>query len=276
MIVLHPVAAFLVLTYAMSWAIWLGLAATATSIATPLGAVLNVAATAGPSIAALVVAMLIRGGAIRRLLAGFSLRRLPVGWALVALLLPLGMVGAAITASVAFMGGSTPVLTGAVLGTLAGEFVRVLLLGGPLEEELGWRGFALPRLQERRSAFDAALLLGLVWGLWHIPLYFVPGTGQSESVGDVGSAAFLIGAFVIWTMGLSVLFAWLFNQTGGSLIAVILLHAAVNLASFVPAAIGSTGPVPTLYALVTWIVVALVAWRYGRATLAGRKPAVRA
>ena len=237
---------------------------------------LNVAATAGPSIAALVVAMLIRGGAIRRLLAGFSLRRLPVGWALVALLLPLGMVGAAITASVAFMGGSTPVLTGAVLGTLAGEFVRVLLLGGPLEEELGWRGFALPRLQERRSAFDAALLLGLVWGLWHIPLYFVPGTGQSESVGDVGSAAFLIGAFVIWTMGLSVLFAWLFNQTGGSLIAVILLHAAVNLASFVPAAIGSTGPVPTLYALVTWIVVALVAWRYGRATLAGRKPAVRA
>jgi len=49
-----------------------------------------------------------------------------------------------------------------------------------MQEELGWRGFALPRRQQHRNAFDASILLGLAWGLWHLPLYFVLGTGQSE------------------------------------------------------------------------------------------------
>jgi len=182
----------------------------------------------------------------------------------------------AIAVSVGAMGGPAPALSVAVLGTIAVEFVRVLFLGGPLEEELGWRGFALPRLQSRFSAWNAALLLGLAWGLWHIPLYFVPGTGQSESAAAAGGAPFVIGAFVVWTMGLSVLFGWLYNRTGGSLLVMLLLHASVNVGSFVPAAVGSAGAAATVYALVTWVVAVLVVVRLGRATLAGRFPAVRA
>jgi CAAX protease family protein len=260
----HEVAAFVALTFAISWAIWSLMALAGLSIASPLGAVLNVIGIAGPSIAALILAVVLGGGELRRLIDGFSASRISPRWAVVAVALPLLMVAIAIAVSVAALGGSLPVLSAVVLGVLVVEFVRVVFLGGPLGEELGWRGFALPRLQLRHRAFEASLLLGLIWGLWHIPMYFVPGTGQFETISNGTSPAFAIGAFVVWTMGLSVLFTWLFNETRGSLVVVILFHASVNLGSFVPAVVGSTGAASMLYALITWIVALAVAARYGR------------
>ena len=116
----------------------------------------------------------------------------------------------------------------------------------------------LPRLQTRRTALVASLAVGLIWGLWHIPLYFVPGTGQFETISGGTSPAFAIGAFIVWTIGLSILFTWLFNETRGSLIVVILFHTSINLGAFVPAAIGSAGATSFLYAIVTWIVALVV------------------
>jgi membrane protease YdiL (CAAX protease family) len=267
--------AFVALTFAISWAIWLAMIAGSVSIDTVAGLVLNVVATAGPSIAALIVGMATGRGELQRLLEGFSLGRVSVGWALVALILPLAMIAVAIAASVGAFGAALPLITIGVLGVLVIEFVRVLFLGGPLEEELGWRGFALPRLQARLSAFSASVLLGAIWGVWHIPLYFVSGTGQHETAGSAGTE-FAIGAFVVWTIGLSILFTWLFNQTQGSLIMVMLFHAAVNLGAFVPAAVGSTGAASFLYALVTWIVALIVVARYGRENLASHARVVAA
>ena len=148
------------------------------------------------------------------------------------------------------------------------EFVRILFLGGPLGEEPGWRGFALPRLQQRRTALTSSVLVGLIWGLWHIPLYLLPGTGQHELLRTGTSPAFAIGGFVGWTIGLSVLFTWLFNQTRGSLIVVILFHAAVNLAAFLPATVGSTGAATLLNVLLTWIAAIVVVVSFGRTRLA--------
>ena len=262
--------AFVVLTFAISWAIWLAMVAGSVSIETTPGLVLNVIAIAGPSIAALILAVAIGRGELRRLLDGFSPGRVSPRWALVALILPPAMIALAIGFSVGVFGAAIPVVTIAVVGALVVEFVRVLFLGGPLGEELGWRGFALPRLQATRSAFSASVLLGAIWGVWHIPLYFVSGTGQQETAASAG-AAFAIGAFVVWTIGLSILFTWLFNQTRGSLIVVMLFHAAVNLGAFVPAAVGSTGAASFLYALVTWIVALIVAARFGHENLATRR-----
>lgn len=263
----NQVIAFSTLTFAISWAIWLAMIAASVSIATTTGLVLNVIATAGPSIAAVILAIVLGGGAGRRLLDGFSLARLSSRWTLVALFLPLGMIAIAIAVSVGVFGAPGPVITAGVAGALVVEFVRVLFLGGPLEEELGWRGFALPRLQAGRTAFSASVLLGFIWGVWHIPLYFVIGTGQQETAAATG-VEFAIGAFVVWTIGLSILFTWLFNQTQGSLIVVILFHAAVNLGAFVPAAVGSTGAASFLYAIITWGVALAVAARYGHENLA--------
>jgi membrane protease YdiL (CAAX protease family) len=266
----HQLATYFGLTFAISWAIWLGLILGSLPIQTPAGAVLNIVAIGGPSIAALVLATLLGRCELRRLLAGFSLSRLSVRWTVVALVLPLAMMAAAIAVSVTVFGAPRPAVTVGVAGVVVAKFVRVLFLGGPVGEELGWRGFALPRLQQHRNALDASILLGLVWGLWHLPLYFVLGTGQSELLRAGTSPAFAIGGFIGWTIGLSVLFTWLFNQTGGSLIVVILFHAAVNLAAFLPTAVGSGGPASLLNVLITWLVAIAVVVRFGRARLASR------
>ena len=266
----YQLLAFFVLTFAISWTLWLGLAAASVPITTTTGAVLNVLAIAGPSIAAVLLTLGL--GQLRDLLAGFSLSRLSVRWSVVAVGLPLAMMAIAIAVSVAFLGASSPHLTVGLLGVLLLEFVRILFLGGPLGEELGWRGFALPRLSQQHTALTSSVLLGLIWGLWHIPLYFVPGTGQNEILRSGSNLAFAIGGFVGWTIGLSVLFTWLYNQTRGSLLVVIAFHAAVNLAAFLPAAVGSAGAAPLLNVLVTWLVAAAVVVRYGRRTLASARP----
>jgi CAAX protease family protein len=264
----HQVLAFIALTFAISWAIWWGMASMSLSIATSGGAVLNILAISGPSITALILSAVLGSGALRRLMDGFSISRASARWVVVALLLPLAMILVAIAVSIMAFGAPRPVITIALVSVLAREFVRIFFLGGPLGEELGWRGFALPRLQARRSAFVASLLLGMIWGLWHIPLYFVPGTGQFETVSGGTSPAFAIGAFVVWTIGLSILFTWLFNETRGSLIVVMLFHASINLGAFVPAAVGSTGAASFMYAIVTWIVALVIVFRFGRTTLA--------
>jgi membrane protease YdiL (CAAX protease family) len=264
----HQLAAFLVLTFAISWTLWLGLAAASLPITITTGAVLNAFAIAGPSLAALVLTVGLGRRALRELMAGFSPARLAGPWSAVALILPLVMMSIAIATAVALLGTPPPHLTGGLLGVLLAEFVRILFLGGPLGEELGWRGFALPRLQQQRTALTSSVLLGLVWGLWHIPLYLVPGTGQHEIMRSGTSTAFAIGGFVGWTIGLSVLFTWLFNQTRGSLLVVILFHTAVNLAAFLPAAVGSPGPASLLNVLLTWLAAALVVIVFGRTTLA--------
>lgn len=269
----HQLPIFVALTFAISWAIWWGMASMSLGIATSGGAVLNIVALSGPSIAAIILSAALGGGALGRLLDGFSIARASAKWVIVALVLPLAMIVVAIAVSVLASGAPTPVITIALLGVLATEFVRILFLGGPLGEELGWRGFALPRFQARRTAYQASLLLGVIWGLWHIPLYFVPGTGQFDTISGGTSPAFAIGAFVVWTIGLSILFTWLINETRGSLIVVILFHASINLGAFVPAAVGSTGAASFMYAIATWIVALVVVSRYGRTTLAST-PAV--
>ena len=264
----HPLVAFVGLTYAISWAIWFSLIASSTGIATPAGWVLNALAIAGPSIAAIVVAIVLGGTSLGDLLSGLSLARMSTRWVVTALALPLVMVAVAIVIAVVLTGTVAPTFSAALAGIVAVEFVRILIFGGPLGEEIGWRGFALPRLQATRTAFDASVVLGVIWGLWHIPLYFVPDTGQFETLRAGTDPAFGIGGFVGWTIGLSVLFTWLFNQTRGSLLVVMLFHAAVNLAVFLPAQLGSTGLVSLLNVAVTWIVALIVTARFGRATLA--------
>ena len=90
---------------------------------------------------------------------------------------------------------------------------------GPLGEELGWRGFALPRLLEGRNALSAAVVLGIIWGVWHLPAFLIAGTPQS----NMSFPILLIGA-----VALSVLMTWAFNGTRGSVLVAILIHWTFN------------------------------------------------
>ncbi len=97
-----------------------------------------------------------------------------------------------------------------------GSFLPLLFLG-PLSEEIGWRGYALDRLQTRWSALVSSLIIGMVWSLWHLPLFLIPGTSQHElGVPFIG--------FLIKLTSSSVLYTWLYNNTRRSLWSAILLH----------------------------------------------------
>jgi uncharacterized protein len=97
-----------------------------------------------------------------------------------------------------------------------GSFFPLLILG-PLSEEIGWRGYALGRLQTRWNALTSSLIVGLVWALWHLPLFMMVGTSQHEL--GIPFIGFLVGF-----MANSILYTWLYNNTEQSLWSAILLH----------------------------------------------------
>ena len=99
--------------------------------------------------------------------------------------------------------------------------------GGPLGEEPGWRGFALPRLQSRYGALWGSLLLGLLWGGWHLPDFLTAAQGGGPGT---GLAAFLVNfpTFMLLVLSLAILLTWIYNHTGGSIFISTLAHASVN------------------------------------------------
>lgn len=100
----------------------------------------------------------------------------------------------------------------------------VVMDAGPMGEELGWRGFALPRLLVLgRSPLFIALSLGVVWGIWHLPAFFVAGTAQHDT--SMGILWLLLGTTLV-----SVLMVWLYGRTGGDVLAAgLLVHLMNNL-----------------------------------------------
>ena len=97
-------------------------------------------------------------------------------------------------------------------------FIQTMIFQGPLNEEIGWRGFALPKLQKAHGSIRASIFIGLIWALWHTPLYY---TGIYSGFKE------LLGRF-FWHIPLSFLFTWIYNRTKGSLLMTILLHTSIN------------------------------------------------
>lgn len=120
----------------------------------------------------------------------------------------------------------------------------------PFIEELGWRGYVLDRLQERYSALVSSLIIGVVWSLWHLPLFFVEGSYQAGL--GFGTPAFWL--FLIGIIPLSLPFTWIYNNTGRSTLAVILFHAMVNLTGEL---IALTERADT-FSIILWFVAAIV------------------
>ena len=110
------------------------------------------------------------------------------------------------------------------------NLLRVLpataLWGGPMGEEAGWRGFAMPRLQRRFDPLLASVLLGAAWAVWHLPLHL---TGYYNQAMGSPLAGMLLRVFT--TVPLAIVFTWTFNRSGGSVFAMVLLHTAVNVTS---------------------------------------------
>jgi membrane protease YdiL (CAAX protease family) len=110
----------------------------------------------------------------------------------------------------------TPAATIGVQPVNALSLVLFVLVAG---EELGWRGFALPRLLARSSPWTASVVLGVLWGFWHLPLFFVPGTPHSQMA---------FPGFIGYTVGLSLALTWFARLTAGSALLATLFHGVTN------------------------------------------------
>lgn len=224
----HPVTSYFVLAYGLSWLVWSQFilsedgsgwfpfhATWPFMVSVALG-------TFGPAIAALIVLRIAEGeAALLPFLKRMVLWRVGFGWWLFALL------GFPITATIGclLMPGVVGTFTTDGLGRSLTDYLPfflypALLVGGPLGEEVGWRGFALPRLQQRFTPVVATIVLGLLWTGWHAPIWF----SNNWSILNVQNIAFYTGFLVLAAFQ----YTWAYNNTRGSILIAIVLHASMD------------------------------------------------
>jgi uncharacterized protein len=189
-------------------------------------------------------------------------------WAVILLLYPLVTLAAAAAALVLRTEALPLDLPGAVSrmadpASLALTMLFVLVIG-PLPEEIGWRGFLLDQFQARWSALTASLLLAIVWWSWHLPLFALPGYfeafARTPSPWDI-----LYGI-----LPSAVLYTWVYNNTGRSVLAVVILHFMEN---FTGEFLGVAQEVRTLRLALMVALVAVVVWFWGSRSLRLEGPA---
>jgi membrane protease YdiL (CAAX protease family) len=259
------VTEFLVITYLVTWSCFTAASRVATGAQLPL----LLAGSFAPSVVGTLLTWHHDGGrAARRLLARLLQWRVGVRWYVFA----LGFF--AVVKLVAAAGyragtGHWPTFGATPWYAVLAAIVVSGIVGGPLGEEVGWRGYALPRLTERFGAASAALVLGVVWACWHLPLFVLPGLGAFT---DQHGQSF--PSYLIQVTALSVALAWLMNRTGGSLLLAVVMHSAINqtkdlVSSRVPGADDpwalSHSPIAWLTAAVLWVAATWLLVRLHRA-----------
>ena len=256
----HQISIFFVLTFVLSWFPWYA------GIAPEI-------MTMGPSIAAFIVVLILGGWrGFVDLLKPFGRWRVNLGvWG-------LAIFGSGILYLVGLgvhllMGGKAPpfIMIREEFNLLPLYLVMIVLMpwNGPVGEEFGWRGYVLPKLQNKYGPLAASLMIGTIWGIWHLPSFFA-------SQGVVGAIAAALGMvflvpYVLGTIANSVFMTWMYNKSKASaLIAGVIWHAAINFwapvflsdSSLVAAREGTHLPTiaPNLYltVLAVQVVVAII------------------
>jgi membrane protease YdiL (CAAX protease family) len=227
----YPLISFFVLAYALSWLAWSPwfLSEAGTGILPfdggKFSTLLNIAALVlGPTLSALVVTEASEGReGVRRLLHRIVLWRVGVRWyAFVLLGIPAIVLVSALVmpgALASFDASAVPSVM--FLYVVAGLFF--LFAGGPFFEEIGWRGFALPRLQGLYGPLGGTLILGVLWALWHLPLFLIPNWDTPHG------SPLDVALFVVLAIGIAVVLTWVFNNTKGSVLMTILAHGSFNM-----------------------------------------------
>jgi membrane protease YdiL (CAAX protease family) len=215
----HPLPVFFLLAYATSWSLLLVLYG---MMRAPATFVIFVQ-TLGPTIAARIVLTMIGGRvAYRQMRRRGRLWHVSFRWYVVA----LAVIPAACLGAVAVLPGGVAALETASAGSMLTTFAIFLVIGffsGPLFEEPGWRGFALPRLERDRGPLVGTLILGVLWGAWHLPQFLVPEWAAQNG----GSDPATIAAFLVLVITLSPVLTWVYNHTGSLFLAMV-THASIN------------------------------------------------
>ncbi|MCX6050308.1 MAG: CPBP family intramembrane metalloprotease [Chloroflexi bacterium] len=271
----HSLIAYFVLAYVLTWTTTLPLVLSQRGLRMvnlPEGlllALLLLATYIGPLPSALIVTYIVEGKAgVKQLLRRMVQWRVGIGWYLLIL---IGYPLVFLLGASAYM-GITPLT--ALLQKwplLLTSYLPAALIGilyPSLGEEPGWRGFALPRLQQQHGPLIGSLILGALHGFWHLPAYFLPGfilPGRFDPVAFAANTCAIIVMTVIWT--------WLFNHGQASVFLIMLVHGVSNANSgLFPQLIPTGGPEDQWFSFKVMGVVALLLIIFTRGKLGYQPP----
>jgi uncharacterized protein len=262
---------FVLIAFVFTWVFWLLAILEARGLISSLPVPALFLGAFGPMVAAVVLTAQEGGRAgLRSLLSRVVRWRVAPFWYGVALLGPIVFQLLAMALQLVVFGGQPPNLLAMVgaLPTVLAISVYMLIQVG-IGEEIGWRGYALPKLQTGYSALVSSLILGVIWALWHLPLFFNSATSYINTP---------FWALLVFFLPFSILITWVFNSTGGSVLMIMILHAVMN---------ASTGPlwgtlpdgattisntnIWVIQAALLWVAAIVVVLIYG-ATNLSRKP----
>lgn len=210
---------YLLLAFVISWLGWLVLIFTNTEpgFFNPW----KLLAAFGPSLAGIITISLSKGKqGLQELWQRLSSRKTRWYWYMFCLAVPPALMLGALGIHTLLGGQGLNFNDPAELYRVIPVFLLVFFFS-VLGEEIGWRGFALPWLQKRFNALVSSLIIGLIWALWHLPLFWISG--------DFHQQLSLLW-FVIQTVSITILYTWLFNSTNGNLLLILLLHSSSNTA----------------------------------------------
>jgi uncharacterized protein len=247
----HPLLFFVLIAYAGTWIVWLpfllsadGLGLMSFSSPLPLIVIGGLATFTGPALGAFVMTGVTEGReGVRRLLRKIVLWRVGLRWYLFTFLgfpviLALGTI--IVPGNLASFEVMNPLSL--LLAYLPFFVYPALLIGGPLGEEPGWRGFALPRLQRRHGPLVGSLILGVIWTFWHVaPVWLASWT----AAGMLNIYNFVL--YLLFITSWTIVMTWIYNNTKGSVFMAILGHTSVDafpnviLWPLLPASLAVTG-----------------------------------
>lgn len=245
---------FFIMTFAISWFFW----GVLPQMANLPDSVILMAGTFGPTLSALILTISDNGlKGLRALFGKLLIWKFPAKWYLGSLFGPALVVAVSLGIH-KFVGGTVTQLNDPRQWYLIFPAFFQILFFSVAGEELGWRGYALPKLQSRTTSLKASIIIGFAWGIWHLPLWAMPGNFHNEIP---------LVPFILHDVALSILMTWMYNCTRKSLLLPHLFHTAINLTIGVSPILpegtgGSLIPLAITF-LLLWLVTIIVVFKAG-------------
>jgi CAAX protease family protein len=202
-----------------------------------------------------------RKGGVRELLGRFLIWRVGIQWWAFVLLFP---VIPCVVALYLFHLSGGPAVDWSGLKPLPSVVPMIIILTilAGMGEEFGWRGFALPRLQARHTALVSSVIVGALWGIWHIPLFLTEGTTQYKWQLEAGLIPAVL-CYTVFVTAWSIQYTWVFNNTSGSVLLAAVMHGAGNawIGGYIDVYRGQFGGVVTftIVMLIVSVIIVLIA-----------------
>ena len=253
----HPLAAYLLIAYTLSWACWVPLALGVRTVEPGVGWPSQLPGLTGPAISALIVTALV-GGKAGLVDLWLRVTRWRVGWWWLSVVVLVVAGAIAVATAGDFAAGDVTLFNGisSSIGPLL-TIVLVFVLNG-LGEEVGWRGFLADHLLQRHGLTATALLVALAWAPWHAPIFFLVASMRGLAVPE------LVG----WALGLtagSFVLTWLYRGSGSSILLVAVWHTVFNFTSgATPAGSGPVAAVTSTLVMTAAVAIVVVESRRGR------------